>query len=73
MKLSFYELEGKKYYESCVWEQGNNCILLEFYTTKAEAIKSVKTCKKNYKGNNELDCFVRLHDENGFGIEDYNL
>lgn len=73
MRLNFFDLDGRFYFEACVWENGNNIILCEFYTTKAEAIKAVKTCKKSYKGNNELDCFVRLHDEYGFVIKDYNL
>lgn len=73
MRLRFYELDGKPHYEACVWVNGNKCLLSEFYTTKAEAIKAVKICKKSYKGNNELDCFVRLYDEDGFGIKDYNL
>ncbi len=73
MKLKWYELEDKKFYGAYVWELGNKCILLEFYTTKAEAIKAVKNCKRNYKGNKKLDCYVRLHDENGFGIADYNI
>ena len=73
MRLSFFELDGKPHYEACVWENGNKCLLLDFYTTKSEAIKAVKTCKKSYKGDNALDCFIRLHDEDGFGIEDYDL
>ena len=73
MKLKCYELDNRRFYGAYVWELDNKCILQDFYTTKAEAIKAVKTCKKNYKGNKELDCYVRLYDENEFEIEDYNL
>lgn len=73
MKLSFFEIGGTAYYEACIWENGNNMILCEFYTTKAEATKAVKTCKKSYKGDKEIDCFVRKYDENGAAIADYNL
>lgn len=73
MKLSFFETDGREHFEACVWENGNNIILCEFYTTKAEATKAVKTCKRSYKGDNELDCFIRLYDENGIAIADYDL
>ena len=73
MKLKWYELDGKKFYGAYVCELGNKWILLEFYTTKAEAIKAVKNCKKSYKGNKELDCHVRLYDENGLGIAVYDI
>ena len=73
MKLSFFEINGIFYYVACIWENGNNIILSEFYTTKAEATKAIKTCKKSYKGDNELDCYIRLYDANGIAIADYNL
>ena len=73
MKLSFFEIGGAAYYEACIWENGNNNILCEFYTTKAEATKAVKTCKKSYKGDKKIDCFARKNDGNGAAIADYNL
>lgn len=73
MKLSFFDIDGREYYEACVYENGNTCLLDEFYTTKTEAMKAVRTCKKSYKGNFDLDCFVRLFDEDGMGVEDYDL
>lgn len=73
MRLSFIDIDGRKHYEACVYEGGNNILLCEFYSTKAEAIKAVKNCKKGYQGNNKLDCFVRFHDEEGFGIKDFDL
>ena len=73
MRLSTFDIEEREYYEACVIEDGNKYLLLDFFTTKNEAIKAVKTFKRKYKGEKEIDCFVRLHDENGFGIEDYNL
>ena len=73
MRSDLFDTIGIKYYEACVVEDGNKYLLLDFFTTKDEAIKAVKTCKKNYKGEKDLDCFVRLHDKNGFGINDINL
>lgn len=73
MRLGIFDTYGREYYEAAVYEVDKACLLLDFYTTKAEAVKAVKDFKKSYKGNNELDCFVRLHDEYGFAIEDYNL
>lgn len=73
MRLNLFNLDGQQYYEANVWEENGDCLMLDFYSTKNEAIKSVKSYKKSYKGNKELDCFVRLHDENGVGIADYNI
>lgn len=73
MRLSVFDIDGQEHYEACVYEGGNTCLLCEYYTTKSEAIKAVKNCKKSYKGNYDLDCFVRLHDVNGMGIADYDL
>ena len=73
MRLQFFELNGKQYYEANVWEENEGWLLCDCYSTKNEAIKAVKTYKKNYKGNKKLDCFVRLHDKNGIGIVDYNI
>lgn len=73
MRLPLFEIDGKQHYEANVWEINGDCLYLDFYSTKNEAIKAVKAYKKSYKGNKELDCFVRLHDENGIGIEDYDI
>lgn len=73
MRLDVFDLDGRQYCEANVWEENGNCLYLDFYTTKSEAIKEVKAYKKSYKGTKELDCFVRLHDENGFGIADYDV
>ena len=73
MRLPFFEIDGKQHYEANVWEVNGNCLYLDFYSTKNEAIKAVKAYKKSYKGNKELDCFVTLFDENGFSIESYNV
>ena len=73
MKLDLFDTIGIKYYEACVVDNGQKFLLEDFFTTKKEAIDAVKECKKKYKGEKELDCFVRLHDKNGFGINDINL
>lgn len=50
MRLSAFDIEGREHYESCVIEGGNKYLLLDFFTTKNEAIKAVKKCKRKYKG-----------------------
>lgn len=73
MKIKWND-ETTAVYEACVWEDGNiNLMEGEYYTTKAEAVNAVKTCKKNYKGNGELDCFVRYHDYWNDVVEDYEI
>lgn len=72
MKLNWYE-EVTEAYEAVVWEQGNTCLVDEYYTTKVEAVKAVKTFKANYTGSEELDCFVRYFDYQDGTVEDYNL
>ena len=73
MKLDYYDIDGVTMYESVVWEDGNTLLLDECYTTKAEAFKAVKTFKKRYKGNGELDCYVRLFDFYNGTVQDFNL
>ena len=73
MKLDLFDTYGKEYYETVVYEVDRICLLLNFYTTKAEAVKAVKDFKKSYKGKYQLDCFVRRHDEYGFAIADYDV
>ena len=73
MRLSIFETDGKKHYSANVWEINGKPLLIQFYTTKKEAIKAVKACKKSYEGNKEIDCYVRLYDEYGFSIEAYDI
>lgn len=73
MRLSIFETDGKKHYSANVWEINGKHLLFQFYTTKKEAIKAVKAYKKSYKGNKELDCYVRLYDKYGFSIEAYDI
>lgn len=73
MRLDLFDTYGREYYEACVFEEDRDCLLLDFYTTRTEAIKAVKDFKKSYKGKYELDCFVRRHDKYGFAIEDYEV
>lgn len=69
-----WDEETMAVYEACVWIDGNiNLMEGEYYTTKAEAVKAVKNCKKNYNGGGQLDCFVRYHDYMNDNVKDYNL
>ena len=54
MKINWFE-EVKTMYEAVVWEDDNNLLLDEDYTTKAEAFKTVKTFKKRYKARANLN------------------
>lgn len=73
MKLKFYEIDGREYYEASIFEGGNTILLSEYYTTKSEAIKTVKASKKSYKGNGALDCCVKHFDGYGCAIETYTI
>ncbi len=62
-----YDMFGdyKPHYEANVWIKNGtgDPLLLETYTTKREAIECIKKFKKQYKGAEELDCFVNHFDE----------
>lgn len=77
MKLNYFELDEQSYYESVIWDKtGNTQLLSEYYTTKNEAKKAVRNFIKNYKGTKVIipeNCFVRLFDEQGCAIEDYEV
>ena len=68
-----YDIKIKKAYESVVWKDSNTLLLDECYTTKAEAFKAVKAVKKSYKGNGELDCYVRLFDFYNVTVQAFDL
>ena len=51
---------GKPFYQANVWIK-NGCgdpLLLEEFTTKREAVNCIKRFKNQYKGTNELECYV---------------
>lgn len=64
---------NKPYYEANVWIKNGtgDPLLLESFTTKREAVSCVKAFKKSYKGEAELDCFVKHFDKDGFN--DYSI
>ena len=71
MRIGYFD-EVKRMYESVVWEDYNNLLLDESYTTKVEAVKAVKAFIKNYKGNGKLAYYVRFFDfENDFAEDVY--
>ena len=72
MKINWFD-EVKTMYEAVVWEDDNNLLLDEDYTTKAEAFNAVKKFKKSYKGNGKLECYVRFFDFENDWVQDYNL
>ena len=72
MKINWFE-EVKTMYEAVVWEDDNNLLLDEDYTTKAEAFKAVKAFKKNYNGKGKLECYVRFFDFENDWVQDFNL
>lgn len=72
MKINWFD-EVKTMYEAVVWEDNNNLLFDEGYTTKAEAFKAVKTFKKRYKGKGKLECYVRFFDFENDWVQDYNL
>lgn len=42
MKLDLFDTDGREYYEACVFEEGENCLLLGFYDNRTEGIKAKK-------------------------------
>ena len=72
MKLNWFD-EVKTMYEAVVWEDDNNLLLDEGYTTKSEAVKAVKEFKKNYNGKGKLECYVRFFDFENDWVQDFNL
>lgn len=73
MRIPFFELDGKRYYEANVWEDGNILLLNDYFSTKKEAVDMVKLRKRTYKGNKKLDCYVVYFDGNGRAIETFNV
>lgn len=77
MKLNYFEMDEQSYYEAIIWDKtGNVQLLAEYYTTKNEAKRAVRNFVKNYKGTKVIipeNCFVRLFDEQGCAIEDYEV
>lgn len=77
MKLNYFEIGEQSYYEAVIWDKTGNVLLLaECYTTKNEAKRAVRNFVKNYKGTKVIipeNCFVRLFDEQGCAIEDYEV
>lgn len=72
MKINWFD-EVKTMYEAVVWEDENNLLLDEDYTTKTEAFNAVKKFKKRYKGKGKLECYVRFFDFENDWVQDYNL
>lgn len=67
MKLNWFEGD-RPFWEANVWIYNGvgDALLLERFTTKAEAIKCVKDFRKKYKGGDRLDCFVSRFDADEF-------
>lgn len=56
---------GKPFFQANVWVKNGigDALMLEEFTTKKEAVMCIKKFKKYYKGNDELECFVKHFDE----------
>lgn len=68
-------IEGKPYYRACVWIKNgtDDALFMDYFTTKREAISAIKRFKKNYTGQDELDCYARLLDEDGNAVCDFDV
>jgi hypothetical protein len=65
---------GKPSYQANVWiKNGCDPILLAEFTTKKEAVDCIKKFRKQYKGNDELNCYVRYFDENGYSYYTFDV
>ena len=72
-KIDFLEWDTTPCYGAHVWVDGNEDVVNERYTTKREAFNAVNAAKRAYCGGGKLDCFIRLYDENGFAVRDWNI
>lgn len=67
MKLDLFDSDGRIFYEANIWcKDGGDPVMLEIYTTKAEAFAAVKRyfSKRTDKAN--FDCFVKRFDCDGY-------
>ena len=66
---------GKPFYQANVWirDGRGDPLLLEEFTTKREAVDCVKKFKKQYKGKDELDCYVKRFDEDECSDYSFNV
>ena len=57
---------GKPFYQANIWIKGGSGdpLLLEEFTTRREAVACIKNFKKQYQGQEELECYVVHFDEN---------
>ena len=57
---------GKPFYQANVWIKNGagDPLALEEFTTRSEAVKYIRDLRKQYKGKDELECYVRHFDEN---------
>ena len=62
-----YEL-GKPFWQANVWIKNGkgDPLALEEFTTKREAINYIKAYRKQYKGQDELDCYISHFDEDEY-------
>lgn len=62
-----YEL-GKPFWQANVWIKNGkgDPLALEEFTTKREAISYIKAYRKQYKGQDELDCYISHFDEDEY-------
>lgn len=63
MKLKFYEIEGRNYYEASIFEGGNIILLSEYFTTKTETAYQLK-CFAMYDGGQMYFCSIYDTKEN---------
>lgn len=81
MKLNLLDTIGKQHYNAVICKYNNyidDCgrnyeiLLDEYFTTKKEAVKAIKSLLKNYKKSN-LDCFIVKINKKGSYVTKYNL
>lgn len=62
-----YEL-GKPFWQANIWIKNGkgDPLALEEFTTKREAINYIKAYRKQYKVQDELDCYISHFDEDEY-------
>ena len=73
MRLSIFQIPHKTTFYNANVRDDSEILLDEYFTAKCEAIKEVQNFRKKYKGEKQIDCFVRVFDADGFAIKDIGI
>ena len=74
MKLDLFDSDGRIFYEANIWRKdGGDPVMLEIYTTKAEATTAIKRYFTKRTDKINFDCFVKRFDRDGFCEDSWTI